>query len=719
MWALLRIWAAFVLGFCLFGEAQSSDAADQPAKDADYQFLFLHDKWGPSQTETTNEYRKLGSDITDLQRQITALPEVANGAHPEIANGMQKFSNEFDCLDLAEKGWSDVAAEACKDKLNSYPDSPSGWNNLGWAYQRGGDYKDPIAAYTKAINLSPGYDKPLINRSDVYGKIGDFAHAAADLEVLNKYHSNSYNYLMNKCGLYENFSKLSEAEAACRKSVRLFGSTDTSDSNLGWIFFSRGDYATAEKFFVSAIKRNPRNMTARTNLMETHARQLKIKEALADAADTAELTGNRDHDESELNALFPLLFLALEDPKNRARINAQTDIADALRVLIQIQNTAVSGDSAKLTDAVKALHQRHPEVFSALTRSSPKLVTLDPNALPKLQPTIDQRNAATLPPGSSSTDRVLCYLEGRQREFSGYYEHLPTNLDIPGNYDLRNEFPGIFVQTQFTDLAARQILALLMHDLRATLEPNDIKKLEKVVVASLPARDVNADVQRVPTAENLCPDNGKSPNIDTNYDDRIITVNSRVFRFVHNALNATFPFFSFIYAPLTTALPQQQEISDTFREKLDKGVSQALASHIEEFLRYDAQANLPITTHWQLLRYHANLLKGAELFVLSHEVAHILRDDDPDSTRTGTVLEQEIRADYLGFRRLGQLAGVQVSGERNPLLQSVLLASPIILMKHLEILQRAQDELSGVKPQAALTEDVIRTIASTLGPVFS
>jgi Flp pilus assembly protein TadD len=68
--------------------------------------------------------------------------------------------------------------------VESRPDYPEAWNELGFALRQTGKYDDALGAYDQALKLRPNFPEALEYLGETYVKLGRLADARAILERL-------------------------------------------------------------------------------------------------------------------------------------------------------------------------------------------------------------------------------------------------------------------------------------------------------------------------------------------------------------------------------------------------------------------------------------------------------------------------------------------------------------------------------------------------------
>jgi tetratricopeptide (TPR) repeat protein len=86
------------------------------------------------------------------------------------------------------KLWNDVVQKS--------PRKARGYNNLGFAYEKKGFYKEAFENYQKAITIDPKFDDAYYNRANTYSKIGLYNQALVNYSqaiMINPLHAQAYN----------------------------------------------------------------------------------------------------------------------------------------------------------------------------------------------------------------------------------------------------------------------------------------------------------------------------------------------------------------------------------------------------------------------------------------------------------------------------------------------------------------------------------------------
>ncbi|MEJ2005547.1 MAG: tetratricopeptide repeat protein, partial [Cyclobacteriaceae bacterium] len=70
------------------------------------------------------------------------------------------------------------------------------YNNLGKAYEQSGSIEDAISAYTKAIDIEPGYQRAMQNRGIAYFDHGNYEGAIGDLSEIDDENNEEVNFYL-------------------------------------------------------------------------------------------------------------------------------------------------------------------------------------------------------------------------------------------------------------------------------------------------------------------------------------------------------------------------------------------------------------------------------------------------------------------------------------------------------------------------------------------
>src|SRR5690348_2749181 len=131
------------------------------------------------------------------------------------------------------------------------------YNNRGNAYTTQGQYDLAMEDYNKAINLNPGFAKPLNNRGVVHKKKGEFDLAMKDFDAAINLDSNYADPFLNRAQLRENQGDLAGALKDFDEAIRAQPDTPGVWNERCWARAISGDLQSALTDCNEAIRREP------------------------------------------------------------------------------------------------------------------------------------------------------------------------------------------------------------------------------------------------------------------------------------------------------------------------------------------------------------------------------------------------------------------------------------------------------------------------------
>ena len=237
---------------------------------------------------------------SDNEREIT-FKLAQDKPSPEILREGQKFIKEAknripeerspeDYLALATEKWraknydkalADVFAGLALNPKNTRTKASlihrkgSIYNNLG--------LEEVIKSYNEAIDLDPRFSWPHYNLGRLYQNQSKLVEAEAEykkaIELDPKYSPAHYNLGL----LYQYQGKLVEAEAKYNKAIELNPKNSSAHNNLGLLHENQGKLVEAEAEYKKAIELDPKNSVAHNNLGIIYKKQGKLDEAKSKA----------------------------------------------------------------------------------------------------------------------------------------------------------------------------------------------------------------------------------------------------------------------------------------------------------------------------------------------------------------------------------------------------------------------------------------------------
>lgn len=206
-------------------------------------------------------------DLTLYSTALAASP----GAYPIRLNLGAVYFNRGE-VKQAEQQW--LAA------LESAPDNPTLWNDLGLAYQAERRYSEAVAMFRKALALRHDYADPHLNLGVLYERLEMLSEAENEMRaavVLAPLNLHAHNRLGS---LYLGEVRLAQAETEFAASLAIAPNVVAYDG-LGEVNLLRGAPGPAARAFEQALSLNPDGVMARLKLGALYAGQGRKAEAIA------------------------------------------------------------------------------------------------------------------------------------------------------------------------------------------------------------------------------------------------------------------------------------------------------------------------------------------------------------------------------------------------------------------------------------------------------
>lgn len=186
--------------------------------------------------------------VPGLALTLDTLPDYKDAGMRLLVRGTQKL----------QAGDVVGAAEDLRQAARLRPDMPEAFHNLGFAFEKSGDIRNAIKAYEKAIALNPNYAAALNNLGfllstqeiDVQRAV-QLCQRAVQLEPASVSFRDSLGWACYKAGRQE------EAIGYFRAALKADPTFFKSHFHLGFIEFTRKNFAEASRHFVSVLKLNP------------------------------------------------------------------------------------------------------------------------------------------------------------------------------------------------------------------------------------------------------------------------------------------------------------------------------------------------------------------------------------------------------------------------------------------------------------------------------
>ncbi len=163
------------------------------------------------------------------------------------------------------------------------------------------NYKQAVEEIAAAEKIDMTDPEVYLIRGIILFAIQDIEGAEKSYKTAIEYDENYSEAHFNICGLYLQQKKYDDAIAHCQKAAadRLYKAKDRALTNIGIIYFNKGDLGKAEEYFEESFKVNPALVYTHNELGKLYVAQGK----LADAVEEFEIavTGYPVYDEAHYN----------------------------------------------------------------------------------------------------------------------------------------------------------------------------------------------------------------------------------------------------------------------------------------------------------------------------------------------------------------------------------------------------------------------------------
>lgn len=158
-------------------------------------------------------------------------------------------------IDLYVNGNPEGAITAFKGSIGLSPHSgytPDAWNYMAEAFIQLDEHEKAIAAYKKAIKLSPNQDDTRIKLGNLYFSMDRYKEAADEYEKAVKSNPSANNYFaLGQSYLY--LDRLNEAESIFSRVRTMEPDSPKGDYGLGLTYSRQARYDEAVKHFKKAV----------------------------------------------------------------------------------------------------------------------------------------------------------------------------------------------------------------------------------------------------------------------------------------------------------------------------------------------------------------------------------------------------------------------------------------------------------------------------------
>lgn len=243
-----------------------------------------HTYWLKS--KITADSRDVIKSIDSLRKDHQKTKELAEVR--KCSDGLLK-ENERLRKELAtatgEKKHKDAAAynKTIKD-LNA-----TEWFEKGYALDESGYHGEAVAAFSKAIKLSPQLAPAYYNRGRAYGMLGDYSQAIKDINKAIKIGQQDATAYNNRGVAYHNLSNYKQPIMDYNKAIELNPQYALAYYNRGVVYGNLGSYKQAIKDYNKAIEFNPQYADAYLNRGIAYIMIHNDNQGIADAKIAARL----------------------------------------------------------------------------------------------------------------------------------------------------------------------------------------------------------------------------------------------------------------------------------------------------------------------------------------------------------------------------------------------------------------------------------------------
>lgn len=153
-----------------------------------------------------------------------------------------------------EEGSAAKIAAMYRKVLADDPKVIDAWFNLGNVYYRAGQYEEAIEHFSKALELKPDYDLPVINMANAYRRLGKDEAALAGYEHYLTIDPKNAHVRYQIGEIYMDRGETARAEQNFRQALEINPREASARNALGVIAFTRGDRAAAEREVRAALE---------------------------------------------------------------------------------------------------------------------------------------------------------------------------------------------------------------------------------------------------------------------------------------------------------------------------------------------------------------------------------------------------------------------------------------------------------------------------------
>jgi predicted O-linked N-acetylglucosamine transferase (SPINDLY family) len=188
---------------------------------------------------------------------------------------------------------ADEAARSLQTALEIEPAYHQAWNSLGVVLGDLGRFPEASEAFHRALKLQPRYTKPLTNLGKLFLDLEQFAEALQCFEEAEKRDprnpKSAADALVLQAQALHRLNRGPEALARLQKAARLAPESAAPHFEAGSLEFGRFQFDRALAAFRGAVKRDPKHVAARANLIFSKAQVCDWSDWEADVAALREL----------------------------------------------------------------------------------------------------------------------------------------------------------------------------------------------------------------------------------------------------------------------------------------------------------------------------------------------------------------------------------------------------------------------------------------------
>ena len=221
-----------------------------------------------------------------------------------ISGCAQQIDTAEEYLELAYKHERDEqypeAIAAYRKALELSPQSATAWYDLGVSYAALEQFSDAVDCYSRAISFDPAMAQSYNNRAAAYARLKKYSEAISDCSQAIELTPDDALAWRNRGLAYHDLGKLDEAAADYDESIRINGRSSETYLYRGNLFLERKDADRALEDFDHALHLNPEMATvwiSRAKALAALGRRDEAERALAQSKTLGAVTDDVDLDE--------------------------------------------------------------------------------------------------------------------------------------------------------------------------------------------------------------------------------------------------------------------------------------------------------------------------------------------------------------------------------------------------------------------------------------